>query len=80
MPSVIDTEPESSGGDFRPVIIGLIVGVFVLVIGLYFVLVERPRLKQEHYEKRAKAKRLYSTILFWIYDNEIIHRSCRIIW
>lgn len=65
-PSVIDTEPESSGGDFRPVIIGLIVGVFVLVIGLYFVLVERPRLKRRnaYYEKRAKRKQLYSDDTF----------------
>lgn len=56
------SEPESSGGQFRPIIIGLIVGIFVLIIGLYFVLVERPRLKRRsaYLKKRANRKRYYS--------------------
>ncbi|TAH68325.1 MAG: D-alanyl-D-alanine carboxypeptidase [Anaerolineaceae bacterium] len=55
-------EPETSGGYFRPIIIGLIVGVFVLIIGLYFVLVERPRLKRRsaYYKKRANRKQYFS--------------------
>lgn len=42
----------------RPVIIGGIVGLFVLITGLYFVLVERPRLKRRsaYYKKRAHRK------------------------
>lgn len=57
--STDNIKPESSDGYFRPVIIGLIVGLFVLIIGLYFVLVERPRLKRRkaYYKKRAKRKR-----------------------
>jgi D-alanyl-D-alanine carboxypeptidase (penicillin-binding protein 5/6) len=52
-------EPEASGGNLRPIIIGLIVGLFVLIVGLYFVLVERPRLKRRnaYYKKRANRKR-----------------------
>lgn len=55
-------EAESSGGYFRPIIIGVIVGVFVLIVGLYFVLVERPRLKRRnaYYKKRANRKQYYS--------------------
>lgn len=55
-------EHETSSGYFRPIIIGLIVGLFVLVIGLYFVLVERPRLKRKsaYYKKRANRKQYYS--------------------
>ncbi len=43
---------------YRPIIIGLIVGLFALIIGLYFVLVERPRLKRRnaYYKKRALRK------------------------
>mgnify|MGYP001052910711 FL=1 len=55
-------EVETSRGHFRPIIIGIIVGGFVLVIGLYFVLVERPRLKRRsnYLKKRANRKRFYS--------------------
>ena len=55
-------EAETSGGYFRPIIIGLIVGIFVLIVGLYFVLVERPRLKRRnaYYKKRANRKRDFS--------------------
>ena len=61
-PSDNVTEPETSGGYFRPIIIGLIVGLFVLVVGLYFVLVERPRLKRRsaYYKKRANRKKDFS--------------------
>lgn len=49
---------EKSGGSLRPVIIAVIVGILVLLVGLYFVLVERPRLKRrsEYYRKRALRK------------------------
>lgn len=58
----VEPEIESSGGYLRPIIIGLIVGVFVLIIGLYFVLVERPRLKRRnaYYKKRANRKQYFS--------------------
>ncbi len=47
-----------SGGRLRPIIIGGIVGLLVLIIGFYFVLVERPRLKRRnaYYKKRAHRK------------------------
>lgn len=52
-------EPSAhTGGYLRPIIIGSIIGLFVLVIGLYFVLVERPRLKRRnaYYKKRASRR------------------------
>lgn len=54
-------EQEKSGGALRPVIIAVIVGLIVLIIGLYFVLVERPRLKRrsEYYKKRALRKAMH---------------------
>lgn len=57
-----DYDTETSDGYFRPIIIGLIVGGFVLVIGLYFVLVERPRLKRRnnYLKKRANRRKQYS--------------------
>lgn len=57
--SADDTEETGSDGYFRPIIIGAIAGTFVLVIGLYFVLVERPRLKRRkaYYQRRAERKR-----------------------
>jgi D-alanyl-D-alanine carboxypeptidase len=47
-----------SDGNLRPIIIGGIVGFIVLLIGLYFVFVERPRLKRRnaYYRKRALRK------------------------
>ena len=64
LPTIDAQEPEirASGGYLRPIIIGLIVGVFVLIIGLYFVLVERPRLKRrsDYYKKRANRKQSFS--------------------
>lgn len=52
-PSVI---PDNS---LRPVIIGGIVGLFVLVLIIYFVLVERPRLqrRKSYYRRRSHRKR-----------------------
>lgn len=57
-----DLDIESSDGYFRPIIIGLIVGGFVLLIGLYFVLVERPRLKRRnnYLKKRANRRKQYT--------------------
>lgn len=55
-----ENKPDKSPGnrDLRPIIIGGIVGLFVLVIGLYFVLIERPRIKRQnaYYKKRARRK------------------------
>lgn len=50
--------PLKSGGNLRPIIIGVIVGLFVVIIGIYFVLVERPRLKRKnaYYKKRANRR------------------------
>lgn len=68
LPNTESAKPESksSDGHLRPIIIGLIVGVFVLIVGLYFVLVERPRLKRRsaYYKKRANRKRDYSEDTF----------------
>ncbi len=49
---------EKSSRSLRPIIIGSIVGLFILVFGLYFVLVERPRLKRRsaYYRRRAHRK------------------------
>jgi D-alanyl-D-alanine carboxypeptidase len=49
-----NASPAESSISLRPVIIGVIVGLLVLLIGLYFVLVERPRLKRKsaYYRKR----------------------------
>ena len=60
-PSEESIDPESSAG-VSPVIIGLIVGLFVLIIGLYFVLVERPRIKRRnaYYRKRELRRKFYS--------------------
>lgn len=56
----VDEKPTitESNRPLRPIIIGIITGIFVLVIGLYFVLVERPRLKRRKafYRKRANRK------------------------
>lgn len=50
---------EKSGSGLRIFIIGVIIGVFLLVIGLYFIFIERPRLKRRnaYYKKRAIRKR-----------------------
>ncbi len=50
--------PEKTEGNLRPIIIGGIVGFFVLAIGLYFILVELPRLKRRnaYYKKRSLRK------------------------
>jgi D-alanyl-D-alanine carboxypeptidase len=52
------SSPVKSGGSLRPIIIGGIVGLFVLVIVLYFIFVERPRLKRRsaYYKKRNYRK------------------------
>jgi D-alanyl-D-alanine carboxypeptidase len=51
--------PAKESRSLRPIIIGVIVGLFVLAIGLYFVLVERPRLQRRnaYYRKRARRRR-----------------------
>ncbi|WP_276929215.1 D-alanyl-D-alanine carboxypeptidase family protein [Herbinix luporum] len=59
-----DNEPtlETSEGSLRPIIIGVIVGLFVLIVGLYFIFVERPRIKRRraYLRKRANRRRYYS--------------------
>jgi D-alanyl-D-alanine carboxypeptidase len=49
---------EKSGSNLRPIILGGIIGLFVIIVILYFVLVERPRLKRRsaYYKKRARRK------------------------
>jgi len=56
---VDDSGTEHSDGHYRPIIIAVIVGCFVLVIGLYYLLVEKPRLeiKRAYYKRRAERKR-----------------------
>ncbi|MDF2905725.1 MAG: putative secreted protein [Herbinix sp.] len=53
-----DSSPVKADKSLRPVILGGIVGLFILIIILYFVLVEAPRLKRRnaYYKKRAKRK------------------------
>jgi D-alanyl-D-alanine carboxypeptidase (penicillin-binding protein 5/6) len=53
-----DSSPTKSGGSLRPIIIGGIVGFLVLVIILYFIFIERPRLKRRnaYYKKRSRRK------------------------
>jgi len=55
------TSSEKSNGSLRPIIIGAIIGLFALIFGLYFVLVERPRLKRRsaYYRKRARRKQFH---------------------
>lgn len=57
-PGNAPTISEKSGGTLRPFIIGAIIGFFVLILGLYFVFIERPRLKRRsaYYRKRANRK------------------------
>lgn len=56
-----DSNTEKSGSNLRPVILGSIIGLFVLIVILYFILVERPRLKRRsaYYKKRARRKAYY---------------------
>jgi D-alanyl-D-alanine carboxypeptidase len=53
-----DSTPEKADVSLRPIIFGCIVGLFLLIIALYFILVERPRLKRRsaYYKKRAHRK------------------------
>ncbi len=53
-----DSSPEKSGSNLRPIILGGIIGLFVIIVILYFVLVERPRLKRRsaYYKKKARRK------------------------
>lgn len=46
-------------GSLRPIIIGGIIGLFVIILILYFILIERPRLKRRsaYYRKRARRKK-----------------------
>ncbi len=50
--------PEKADKSLRPVILGGIIGLFVLITVIYFILVERPRLKRRsaYYKKRARRK------------------------
>lgn len=57
-PDKTDTPSEKSEGSLRPIIIGVIVGLIIIAIGLYYILIERPRLKRKnaYYRKRALRK------------------------
>ncbi len=54
----LDSSPQKSDKSLRPVILGGIIGLFVLIIILYFVLVEAPRIKRRnaYYRKRARRR------------------------
>lgn len=54
----VDRSSEKSESNLRPIILGGIIGLFVIIVILYFVLVERPRLKRRsaYYKKRARRK------------------------
>jgi D-alanyl-D-alanine carboxypeptidase (penicillin-binding protein 5/6) len=51
--------PEKSATNLRPIILGSIVGLFAFIAILYFVLVERPRLKRRNAYYRKRARRRY---------------------
>lgn len=58
-PKPVDDEKASSqSGSLRPIIIGAIIGVFVIVIILYILIIERPRLKRRkaYYQRRANRR------------------------
>lgn len=59
VPAQAETSPEEEKESLRPVIIGAIVGILLFAIALYFVLVERPRLKRRNafYKKRRHRRR-----------------------
>jgi serine-type D-Ala-D-Ala carboxypeptidase (penicillin-binding protein 5/6) len=58
-PTHISTPEEKQGISLRPIIIGVIIALIVLVIALYYVFVELPRLKRRnaYYRKRANRRR-----------------------
>ena len=59
-PDTLDPSPEKSGGSLKPIIIGVIIGLIILAAGLYYVLIERPRLKRRHaYYKKKALRKLY---------------------
>ncbi len=53
-----DISSEKKESNLRPVILSGIIGLFILIAILYFILVERPRLKRRsaYYKKRARRK------------------------
>jgi len=53
------TPSHKSGGSLRLFLIGGIVGLVVLIVGIYYLIVERPRLRRRHafYTKRALRKK-----------------------
>ena len=59
--TLLDTSSSNSSGSLRLVIIGIIVGLLIIVFSLYYMLIERPRLKRRnaYYKKRAHHKRSY---------------------
>ena len=60
VPLPSEPELEKSSGKLRPIIIGVIISFIVLVAGLYFLFVERPRLKRRNaYNKRRANRKSY---------------------
>lgn len=53
-----DNTVSKSTGKLYPIIIGVIAGIFIILIGLYYIFIERPRLKRRkaYYKKRANRK------------------------
>ena len=59
-PTGILSKDEEVDGEYRPLILALIVGFLVLIIGLYLVFVERPRLKRRRdYLRRRENHKLF---------------------
>jgi D-alanyl-D-alanine carboxypeptidase len=54
----VDKPTVETGNSLRPIILGAIIGLIVFGLCLYFILVERPRLKRRnaYYRKRARRK------------------------
>ncbi|MDF2544204.1 MAG: putative secreted protein [Herbinix sp.] len=52
-------ESSKSDGSLRPLIIGVILGIIALIIGVYYITVERPRIKRRnaYYKKRQNRRR-----------------------
>ncbi|NLP33765.1 MAG: D-alanyl-D-alanine carboxypeptidase [Clostridiales bacterium] len=55
-----DTESKTTGRLY-PIILGIIAGILVLIMSLYYIFVERPRLKRRkaYYKKRANRRKHY---------------------
>lgn len=55
-------ESKTTTGGLYPIILGIIAGILILLLSLYYIFVERPRLKRRkaYYKKRANRRRYYN--------------------